>query len=148
VPLTVALVQATPAHIYKNFPPSHKVKALSVEKTVPPEVTPTATEAPQPQTETPAAAPVAEPAPAPTPIVGCGSDSNMAYIYQHESGCNTASINASSGACGLGQAWPCAKLPCTLSDWDCQNNWFTAYAIARYGSTYNAYIYWVNHHNW
>ena len=78
----------------------------------------------------------------------CGSDPNMAYIYTHESGCNTASINASSGACGLGQAYPCSKLPCSLSDWTCQNNYFTAYAVARYGSTYAAMLYWEANSWW
>jgi hypothetical protein len=81
-------------------------------------------------------------------VSNCGSDPNMAYVYTHESGCNTASINASSGACGLGQAYPCSKLPCSLSDWTCQNNYFTAYAVARYGSTYAAMLYWEANSNW
>lgn len=71
----------------------------------------------------------------------------MAYIYSHESGCRTDAIN-SIGCAGLGQACPGSKLPCSLSDWDCQNAYFTSYALGRYGSTYNAYVFWVNHHWW
>lgn len=84
---------------------------------------------------------------APTAVVGCGSDPNLAYIYQHESGCNTASIN-SIGCAGLGQACPGSKLPCSLSDWDCQNAYFTAYAISTYGSTYNAMLAWQSKSWW
>lgn len=77
----------------------------------------------------------------------CGSDPNMAYIYQHESGCRTDAIGP-NGPCGLGQALPCSKLPCSLSDWACQNIWFTQYCLSTYGSTYNCYIFWVYHHWW
>lgn len=155
--LTWTLVEATPAHVYKNFPPPHKVKALSAETKVPtekpaPQPAPAVTPAVATQTETPAPTPVVEPvqppAPVVTPVTGCGSDPNMAYIYQHESGCNTASINASSGACGLGQALPCSKLPCTLSDWSCQNSFFVTYAIERYGSTGAAAAFWSTHSWW
>jgi hypothetical protein len=70
------------------------------------------------------------------------------YIYSHESGCDRYARNTSSGACGLGQAWPCSKLPCSLSDYVCQDRWFTNYAISRYGSWAAAYRYWVAHRNW
>ena len=152
--ITFALVQATPAHIYKQFPPSHKVNALSRKETKVPSETPepaAAVSTPAPvatQTEIQPDTPADPPAPVVTPVTGCGSDPNMAYIYQHESGCNTASINASSGACGLGQALPCSKLPCTLSDWDCQNSFFVTYAIERYGSTGAAAAFWSSHAWW
>ncbi len=90
-------------------------------------------------------APVYVAPPAPVGVTNCGSDPNMAYIYQHESGCRTNAIGP-NGPCGLGQALPCSKLPCSLSDWTCQNNWFTQYCLSTYGSTYNCYIFWVNHH--
>lgn len=86
-------------------------------------------------------------APTPTAVINCGSDPNLAFIYQHESGCRTNAIGP-NGPCGLGQALPCSKLPCSLNDWACQNAWFTQYALARYGSTYNAYLYWLSHSNW
>jgi len=148
--LTVALVQATPGHIYKSFPPSHKVKALSVEKTVPPEVTPPATEAPQPQTETPAAAPVAEPVTPPDPapaVSGCGDNQWANYIYSHESGCNTNALN-SIGCYGIGQACPASKIADCGSDYTCQNAWFSAYADRTYGGWYNAYLFWTSHNWW
>jgi hypothetical protein len=70
------------------------------------------------------------------------------YIYQHESNNNPQAINASSGACGLGQALPCSKLPCTLSDYQCQDKWFENYAAVRYGGWENAYNWWINHKWW
>lgn len=94
--------------------------------------------------------PVAPPQPvyaAPVGVTNCGSDPNMAFIYQHESGCRTNAIGP-NGPCGLGQALPCSKLPCSLSDWACQNAWFTAYALRTYGSTYAAMLFWQSHSWW
>lgn len=71
-----------------------------------------------------------------------------AFIYQHESGNNPAAINASSGACGLGQALPCSKLPCSLSDYACQDNWFTGYMTSRYGTWEAAMAFWIAHSWW
>lgn len=70
------------------------------------------------------------------------------FIYQHESGNNPGAINASSGACGLGQALPCSKMGCSLSDYACQDAWFTNYAMQRYGSWEAAYYFWVAHRWW
>lgn len=80
-------------------------------------------------------------------VTGCGSDPNMAYIYQRESGCRTDAVGP-NGPCGLGQALPCSKMGCSLSDWACQNNFFTAYALSVYGSTYNAMLFWQSHSWW
>lgn len=76
--------------------------------------------------------------------------SPMLYIFDHESGDSTSAINPSSGACGLGQAWPCSKMPCSLSvsDYSCQVAYFTQYADDRYGGWANAAAYWSVHHNW
>lgn len=71
-----------------------------------------------------------------------------AYIYAHESGNRTDAINPDSGACGIGQALPCSKLPCSLSDYGCQDNWFTNYAMARYGSWVNAMAFWQANQWW
>jgi hypothetical protein len=82
---------------------------------------------------------------------GCGNNAYANYIYMHESGCRTnafGSLTSIGRACGIGQALPCSKLPCALDDYQCQNTWFTNYAVARYGSWYNAYVYWVGHGNW
>lgn len=97
--------------------------------------------------EVPVASVVSYTAPAVSGVTNCGSDPNLAYVYQHESGCRTDAIGP-NGPCGLGQALPCSKLGCSLSDWDCQNNWFTNYAISVYGSTYNAMVFWSQNHWW
>ena len=70
----------------------------------------------------------------PQPVVGnCGSDYYQQLVYQRESGCNTAAVNY-LGCAGIGQACPGSKLPCSLYDWVCQNNYFTSYMYAVYGS--------------
>lgn len=70
-----------------------------------------------------------------------------AYIYQHESGNNPAAVN-SIGCRGLGQACPGSKLPCSNTDYACQDAWFTNYAISRYGSWEKAYSFWIVHRWW
>jgi hypothetical protein len=95
--------------------------------------------------ELPAVAPIAQ-APAPS-VTGCGSDPLMAKIYQLESGCRTGAYNE-LGCRGLGQACPGSKLPCTDSDWNCQDAWFRQYAVDRYGSIYQAYVFRINHNWW
>ena len=72
----------------------------------------------------------------------------MLQIFMRESGNNPSAINASSGACGLGQALPCSKMPCSLSDYNCQVNFFTSYAVSRYGSWDNAWSFWQQHNWW
>jgi hypothetical protein len=71
-----------------------------------------------------------------------------AFIYSHESGNNPSAINSSSGACGLGQALPCSKMPCVLGDYACQDNFFTGYMLARYGSWQNAMSFWQKNRWW
>lgn len=95
---------------------------------------------------------VPKPAPAPSPkpsgVVNCGDNAYKQQIYRRESGCNTAAINKKSGACGVGQAYPCSKLPCSLSDFACQDRFFSSYAIGRYGSWEAAYNHWQANHWW
>lgn len=147
MPVTFALVQATPAHIYKAEPRKKVYAAQNVPSVPKPTVTVAAV-----QTETPAPAPVVEQAsPAPVAVVaqvtpGCGDNQYANYIYMHESGCNTSAVNY-LGCRGIGQACPGSKLPCG-ADYTCQNVYFTNYAIARYGSWYSAYVYWLNNHWW
>lgn len=76
------------------------------------------------------------------------NDDAKAFIYSHESGNNPGSVNASSGACGLGQALPCSKMPCGSSDYACQDTFFTNYMLQRYGSWAAAQAFWVVHHWW
>lgn len=94
------------------------------------------------------------PKPAPTVkgvtngVTNCGDNIYKQFIYQHESGCRTNARNPNGGACGLGQALPCSKMPCSLSDWVCQDKFFSNYAIQRYGSWANAYAFWKQHSWW
>lgn len=69
------------------------------------------------------------------------------YIYMKESSCNPAAVN-SIGCRGIAQACPGEKLPCSSSDFDCQDRWFTQYAMNRYGSWEAAYAFWLNNHWW
>lgn len=71
-----------------------------------------------------------------------------AFIYMKESGNNPGAINKSSGACGLGQALPCSKMPCSLSDYACQDQFFTSYMQSRYGTWENAVDFWNTHRWW
>lgn len=76
----------------------------------------------------------------------CGTP--KACIYMKESGNNPGAINKSSGACGIGQAWPCSKMPCSLSDYACQDIFFTNYAVTRYGGFEQAWVFWQTNHYW
>lgn len=79
----------------------------------------------------------------------CGDNWYANFIYMHESGCNTYNPNPSSGACGLGQAWPCSKLTaaCPNMDYACENAFFTAYAN-NMGGWEAAYNVWVSKGWW
>jgi hypothetical protein len=87
---------------------------------------------------------------APTAMYSAPVSTNDAkmFIYMHESGNNPGAINASSGACGLGQSLPCSKMGCSLSDYTCQDQWFTSYMLGRYGSWENARAFWLSHSWW
>lgn len=119
-----------------------------------------ATEVVQPTTPTPA--PVVDTPTQPTAPISTGSHEDIMaaagissadygyvdYIVSHESGWNPDATNASSGAHGLPQALPYSKTGCGWVDGVCQLQWANSYAVARYGSWYNAYIHWVNNRNW
>lgn len=75
----------------------------------------------------------------------CGSP--KACIYMKESGNNPAAVN-SIGCRGIGQACPGSKLPCSDSDYACQDAWFTNYAVTRYGGWDQAWQFWQSHHWW
>lgn len=69
------------------------------------------------------------------------------WIYMHESGNDPTRHNA-SGCRGLGQACPGSKLPCSDTDYACQDAWFTNYMTSRYGTWERAKSYWVAHGWW
>jgi hypothetical protein len=83
-----------------------------------------------------------------TQIVAVSEAEAKEYIYYHESSNNQYAINPSSGACGLGQSLPCEKMGCDLSDYQCQDNWFTNYMKSRYGSWVMAMIFHQNNNYW
>lgn len=77
-------------------------------------------------------------------------------LIQKESGWIAGNINKSSGACGLGQALPCAKYSQGAEVGDAINeaNWSMDYIAKRYGTPKNALNFWLygapkyNGHNW
>lgn len=75
------------------------------------------------------------------------SNSAKAFIYARESGNNPNATNP-NGCYGLGQ--DCngvVRIQCG-ADYVCQDAYFTAYAMRRYGSWENALAFWQNHHWW
>jgi hypothetical protein len=71
---------------------------------------------------------------------GAGQGQYMADIVGYESAFSPWAVNPSSGACGLFQANPCGKLPCSLADVPCQINWGTGYISAVYGTPYRGWM--------
>lgn len=82
------------------------------------------------------------------PTAHAATGDAKAFIYMKESGNNPGAINRASGACGLGQALPCSKMPCSLSDYVCQDQFFTQYMLSRYGTWENAQAFWLSHNWW
>ena len=67
-------------------------------------------------------------------------------IWMRESGWNPRSVNRSSGACGIPQAYPCSKIPDKSAAG--QIKWGLDYIARRYGSPLNAWAYWSTHHSY
>lgn len=86
--------------------------------------------------------PVAQPQPTPKKAHPKPVGDAKAFIYHKESGNNPHAINKRSGACGLGQALPCSKMPCELADYACQDAFFTQYMEDRYGTWEKARAFW------
>jgi hypothetical protein len=71
--------------------------------------------------------------------VGHYDDAQMSCLinlWNRESGWNPNSVNKSSGACGIPQAYPCSKIKKQQgsNDWKAQIRWGINYVNARYGS--------------
>lgn len=69
-------------------------------------------------------------------------------IISRESGWNPNATNASSGACGLAQAYPCSKVPGNGYDPVDNLRWADGYAKSRYGGWAQAYAAWNAKHWW
>ncbi len=70
-----------------------------------------------------------------------------AYIYARESGNNPNATNP-SGCYGLGQDCNGVLRAQCGADYACQDQFFTNYAMRRYGSWENALAFWQSHHWW
>ena len=68
----------------------------------------------------------------------------FASIVTRESNWNTNAVNRSSGACGLGQALPCSKIPDHSVKG--QVDWMIGYIADRYGTPNEAWAFWQSHH--
>lgn len=147
--LTALLVQVAPQQKQvriANQPKQAKVEVRVEAKSKPVTASKPKAEVPTTNVVKPVSVAPARPQAA---YVAVGSSSEAkAFIYQKESGNNPAAINKSSGACGLGQALPCSKMPCSLSDYACQDQFFTSYMQNRYGSWENAKAFWLSHKWW
>jgi hypothetical protein len=109
----------------------------------------------------PAPAPAAAPAPAPTPTVddarsyalaqiGAAQFSCLDNLWQHESDWDPSAENPSSGAYGIAQALPPAKMASVGHDWNSnpmtQVKWGLEYIADRYGSACSAWSFWLRHY--
>lgn len=71
-------------------------------------------------------------------------------IIIKESSINPNSVNKSSGACGLFQAYPCSKAikeyPDYMTNYKSQVNWGLNYIKGRYKTPTKAWEFWQEHH--
>jgi transglycosylase-like protein with SLT domain len=103
----------------------------------------------------------AAPAPAPTPTVddarsyaiaqiGAAQFSCLDALWQHESDWDPSAENPSSGAYGIAQALPAAKMASVGHDWTSnpltQVKWGLEYIAGRYGTACSAWSFWLRHY--
>lgn len=75
------------------------------------------------------------------------SNSAKAFIYSRESGNNPNATNP-NGCYGIGQDCNGVVRSQCGADYACQDQYFTSYAMRRYGSWENALAFWQSHHWW
>ena len=70
----------------------------------------------------------------------------LIYLWDHESGWNPNSVNKSSGACGIPQAYPCNKIKNQegSNDWKAQIRWGLNYINSRYKNPCSAWNHFKN----
>jgi hypothetical protein len=70
-------------------------------------------------------------------------------LWEHESNWNPAAENPTSGAYGIAQALPAARMASVGDDWMSnpitQVRWGLEYIDGRYGSACNAWSFWQRH---
>jgi len=105
------------------------------------------------------------PAPAPAPVatpsvddarsfalaqIGAVQFSCLDALWQHESDWDPSAENPTSGAYGIAQALPAAKMASIGKDWMSnpitQVRWGLEYIAGRYGSACNAWWFWLRHY--
>ena len=69
------------------------------------------------------------------------------FIYFKESTCNPRAVNP-IGCKGIGQACPASKIAHCGDDFNCQDAWFSNYAVQKYGGWKQAYEFWNLNHWW
>lgn len=107
---------------------------------------------------TPATVP---PPPSPTPSVddarsfalaqiGVAQFSCLDALWQHESNWDPSAENPTSGAYGIAQALPAARMASVGADWMSnpltQVSWGLEYIAGRYGSACSAWSFWLAHY--
>jgi hypothetical protein len=112
-------------------------------------------------TATTAPATPAPPTPVPTPSVddarslalaqiGAVQFSCLDALWQHESDWDPSAENPTSGAYGIAQALPAARMASIDNDWMSnpitQVSWGLDYIAGRYGSACNAWSFWLGHY--
>lgn len=83
-------------------------------------------------------------------VAGAGCNTGNKYkdfIYYKESTCNPKAVNP-IGCKGIGQACPASKIAHCGDNFACQDEWFSNYAVQRYGSWENAYNFWIRNNWW
>ena len=82
--------------------------------------------------------------------IGAAQFSCLDALWQHESDWDTFAENPSSGAYGIAQALPAAKMASVGDDWMSnpitQVSWGLDYIATRYGSACNAWSFWLRHY--
>ena len=114
-----------------------------------------------PTVSTAPAAPATPPTPVPAPSVddarsfaltqiGAAQFSCLDALWQHESDWDPSAENPSSGAYGIAQALPPARMASVGEDWMSnpitQVSWGLDYIAGRYGSACNAWSFWLAHY--
>ena len=114
-----------------------------------------------PATPAPTTTPAPPPTPAPTPSVddarafalaqiGAAQFSCLDTLWQHESDWDPTAENPTSGAYGIAQALPAARMASVAEDWISnpvtQVKWGLEYIAGRYGSACNAWSFWQRHY--
>lgn len=85
--------------------------------------------------------------PAPATNYPVDGNSAKAYIYSRESGNNPNATNP-NGCYGIGQDCNGVVRNQCGANYTCQDQYFTNYAMRRYGSWEAAYAFWQNNHWW